>query len=86
MSMVSGYAQNTDSLVSTDTLLQDNGIEDQKLDNQLVYLFEIHDEIGPGATRITQSAIEEAIKQNSIEKGFSDAPIEACDVSFYINF
>ena len=27
---------------------------------------------------------EEAIKQNSIDKGFSDAPIEACDVSFLI--
>lgn len=64
MSMVFAYAQNTDSLFSTDTLQQAEGVKTQKLDNQRVYLFEIHDEIGPGATRITQSAIEEAIQQN----------------------
>ena len=64
MSMVFGYAQNRDSLFSTDTLQQAEGVKTQKLDNQRVYLFEIHDEIGPGATRITQSAIEEAIQQN----------------------
>ena len=62
MSIVCVQAQNTGSL---DSIVVEETISDvpssKSLSNKKVYVFEIHDEIGPGATRITASAIESAI-------------------------
>ena len=78
MSMVWGYAQELDSVMVdswlTDTMQEqvyngNNSNAEDAVNNPLVeplvYLFEIHDEIGPGATRITAAAVEEAIAQNA---------------------
>ena len=78
MSMVWCYAQELDSVMVdswlTDTMQEqvyngNNSNAEDAVNNPLVeplvYLFEIHDEIGPGATRITAAAVEEAIAQNA---------------------
>lgn len=55
-------AQNSDSL-TTDNL--DNVEKSEVATLQKVYLFEIHDEIGPGATRVTENAIKSAYENNA---------------------
>lgn len=62
MSMVFAFAQDTDSIAAEEVVNEEIAQETLKLSNKLVYLFEIHDEIGPGATRITQNAINEALQ------------------------
>ncbi|MFT4970491.1 MAG: membrane-bound serine protease (ClpP class) [Chitinophagales bacterium] len=64
MSMVSGYAQNSDSVFIEENIEIEEEVSNG-MSNKVVYLFEIHDEIGPGATRITQSAISAAIEQKA---------------------
>ncbi len=64
MSMVFGYAQNSDSVFIEENIEIEEEVSNG-MSNKLVYLFEIHDEIGPGATRITQSAISAAIEQKA---------------------
>lgn len=65
MSTVSAIAQSPDSILPLDSTIMEDVVEGDKLKNKLIYLFEIHDEIGPGATRITQKAMEAAVDQKA---------------------
>lgn len=66
ISIVCAQAQNTSN---SDSIVLDESIpavqSSKNLSNKKVYVFEIHDEIGPGATRITASAIESAIAEKA---------------------
>lgn len=59
-------AQNNDSLNVVDIAPnQVTSNSDSEFSKMKVYLFEIHDEIGPGATRITENAIKAAYENNA---------------------
>jgi len=63
MSIVYVQGQN---LGSSDSLVVEKSTPSvQSSINKKVYVFEIHDEIGPGATRITANAIESAIAEEA---------------------
>lgn len=67
MSTVCLHAQSSDTIRAVDTvdLVKIEKKEPINLENKKVYLFEIHDEIGPGATRITERAIAAAEEMNA---------------------
>ena len=64
MSIVFVQAQNVDSLQEESSPVQEI-TDGGSLTDKVVYLFEIHDEIGPGATRITENALMAAKEQNA---------------------
>lgn len=64
MSILCVQAQNGDSVTFGD-LEEPVKQASNTLENKLIYLFEIHDEIGPGATRITGNALKAAEEMNA---------------------